>query len=283
MELLPIGVFARLTGLTVRAVRHYGELGLLEPAYVDEDTGYRYYAPDQVEDAAAIRRLPFLELALDEIREIVEADDPAFTRTRLLQHRAKMAELAATTEQILGTLQRLIDGEEKLVPDATDISVQVLVKEVPDTPVLVIRDRQPADTMSTVIPAAYAELESYLRELGVEPTGPPITLCPYADDDGMVAVANSFPVDDGVPGRGRIETAVLPACTVLSIEHWGHYDQLDRSYRALQAAVERAGLDASGEPREIYWTGPEEVPVAKWLTEVQLPVVRDDAKLAAFA
>jgi len=39
MELLPIGVFARLTGLTVRAVRHYGELGLLEPAYVDEDTG----------------------------------------------------------------------------------------------------------------------------------------------------------------------------------------------------------------------------------------------------
>ena len=96
------------------------------------------------------------------------------------------------------------------MPDATDISVKVLVKRVPDTPVLVIRDRQPADTMSTVIPAAYAELESYLRELGVEPTGPPITLCPYADDDGMVAVENSFPVEDGVPGRGRIETAVFP-------------------------------------------------------------------------
>ena len=67
MELIPIGRFARLTGLTVRAVRHYGELGLLEPAYIDPDTGYRYYAPDQVEDAAAIRRLRLLELALDEI------------------------------------------------------------------------------------------------------------------------------------------------------------------------------------------------------------------------
>jgi effector-binding domain-containing protein/DNA-binding transcriptional MerR regulator len=280
MELLAIGRFARLTGLTVRAIRHYAELGLLEPAYVDSDTGYRYYVPDQVVDAAAIRRLRFLELALDEIREIVVADDPSFTRARLLQHRAKMAELAATTEQILSTLQRLIDGEEKLVPDATDISDKVLVKEVPDTPVLVIREREPADRMSVVIPAAYAELEGYLGELGVEPTGPPITLCPYADDEGMVAVENSFPVDAGVPGRGRIEAAVLPGCTVLSLEHWGHYDELDRSYRALQAIVERAGLEVSGEPREIYWTDPEDLPVERWLTEVQFPVARDEARLA---
>jgi len=71
MDLLTIGQFARLTGLTVRAVRHYGELGLLQPAYVDPDTGYRYYSADQLTDAAAIRRLRFLEVALDEIREIV--------------------------------------------------------------------------------------------------------------------------------------------------------------------------------------------------------------------
>jgi MerR family regulatory protein len=51
MDLLPIGQFARMTGLTVRAVRHYGELGLLEPAYVDPDTGYRYFTTEQVADA----------------------------------------------------------------------------------------------------------------------------------------------------------------------------------------------------------------------------------------
>ena len=97
----------------------------------------------------------------------------------------------------------------------------------------------------------------------------------------MVAVENSFPVADGVPGRGRIETAVLPACTVLSIEHWGPTTS-STARTALQARGARRAR-ASGDPREIYWTGPEEVPVEKWLTEVQLPVVRDDAKLAAFA
>ena len=145
MELLAIGQFARLTGLTVRAVRHYGELGLLQPAYVDPETGYRYYSNDQLTDAAAIRRLRFLEVALDEIREIVEAGDPSFTRSRLLRHRAKMAELAATTEQILTTLQRLIEGEEELVPEAIDIRGDIEIKEVPAQPVLLIRERAPLE------------------------------------------------------------------------------------------------------------------------------------------
>lgn len=39
-DLLSIGRFAQLSGLTVRAVRHYGELGLLSPAWVDDETGY---------------------------------------------------------------------------------------------------------------------------------------------------------------------------------------------------------------------------------------------------
>jgi DNA-binding transcriptional MerR regulator len=85
-----------------------------------------------VADAAAIRRLRFLELALDEIREIVDADDPSFTRARLVQHRAKMAELAVTTQQILATLQRLIEGEDELVPDTVDIHDEIEINDVPE-------------------------------------------------------------------------------------------------------------------------------------------------------
>ena len=47
--LLPIGRFARLTELTVKALRHYAEIGLLEPARVDEATGYRFYALEQAD------------------------------------------------------------------------------------------------------------------------------------------------------------------------------------------------------------------------------------------
>jgi effector-binding domain-containing protein len=283
MELLAIGRFARLTGLTVRAVRHYGELGLLQPAYVDRESGYRYYSADQLTDAAAIRRLRFLELALDEIREIIEADDPSFTRARLVRHRAKMAELAATTEQILTALQRLIEGEEGLVPTTADIRDEIEIKDVPAQPVLMIRERAPLEKLSEVIPEAFQEIEDYLHERGLEPVGPPTTICPYADEEGMVDIENAWTVDGSVPGRGRIHAAMLPACTVLAYEHRGHYKELDRSYRALEALVEQEGLSKTGEPREIYWTNPKELRPEEWVTEIQFPIVRDETRIAALA
>ena len=72
----PIGRFARLTGLTVRAVRHYGELGLLEPAYIDPDTGYRYDAPDQVEDVQRVAKDLFENTRLY-LAVVGPFDDPA--------------------------------------------------------------------------------------------------------------------------------------------------------------------------------------------------------------
>ncbi len=49
MQLMPIGRFSRLTGVGVKALRHYDELGLPVPAAVDDETGYRFYSPDQVD------------------------------------------------------------------------------------------------------------------------------------------------------------------------------------------------------------------------------------------
>jgi hypothetical protein len=53
-DLVPIGRFARLSGLTVKALRHYDAVGLLRPAYVDDSSGYRYYALPQARAAEAM-------------------------------------------------------------------------------------------------------------------------------------------------------------------------------------------------------------------------------------
>ena len=66
-DLLPIGRFARLAGLTVGALRHYDEEGVLRPADVDRDTGYRRYRRDQLPTARAIAALRELELSLPAI------------------------------------------------------------------------------------------------------------------------------------------------------------------------------------------------------------------------
>jgi DNA-binding transcriptional MerR regulator len=65
--LLPIGDFSRMTYLSVKALRHYHEVGLLDPRRIDPATGYRLYDPSQVSTAQVIRRLRDLGMPLEDI------------------------------------------------------------------------------------------------------------------------------------------------------------------------------------------------------------------------
>ena len=72
-ELLAIGDFARMTLLSVKTLRRHQEIGLLEPAWVDPDSGYRYYAPEQVPTAPVVRRFRDLGMPLAELSTLVHA------------------------------------------------------------------------------------------------------------------------------------------------------------------------------------------------------------------
>lgn len=115
MQLMPIGRFSRLTGVGVKALRHYDELGLLAPAAVDDETGYRFYSPDQVDRAEAIRLLRRLDMPLDEIRSTLAAGDPAALRTALVDHQRQLATRDAELRATRGKLQRIIDGRETIM------------------------------------------------------------------------------------------------------------------------------------------------------------------------
>jgi PPM family protein phosphatase len=68
--LLTIGGFARAAGLTAKALRLYDEVGLLPPAAVDPDSGYRLYDPRQLRQARLIARLRRIGMPLAEIRTV---------------------------------------------------------------------------------------------------------------------------------------------------------------------------------------------------------------------
>jgi DNA-binding transcriptional MerR regulator len=88
MDLVNIGEFARETRLSPKALRLYDELGLLPPARVDPDSGYRWYSNDQVERARLVARLRRIGLSLRQIRDI----------TRLCPDEAAAAITARWTE-----------------------------------------------------------------------------------------------------------------------------------------------------------------------------------------
>ena len=82
MEEVSIGEFARRSRLSVKALRLYDELGVLIPARVDRDSGYRYYDDAQLETARLVAMLRQLEFPLASIKELL-ARDPTDAAERI--------------------------------------------------------------------------------------------------------------------------------------------------------------------------------------------------------
>jgi DNA-binding transcriptional MerR regulator len=132
-DLLSIGRFARLSGLSVGALRHYDELDLLRPADTDRFTGYRRYRRDQLETARTIARLRDLEMPLDEIRAVLAMDDPAEQRRRIAAHRARIEARTNRLHGLLHVLGRLSDGKEPIVTTSATNAAATSVELDPAT------------------------------------------------------------------------------------------------------------------------------------------------------
>ena len=90
---LTIGDFARATHLSVKALRYYHSVGVLEPAAIDPATGYRRYGTDQIAVAQIIRRFRNLDMPLEDIQSILAAPDVAIRSQVIATHLSRLGEL----------------------------------------------------------------------------------------------------------------------------------------------------------------------------------------------
>lgn len=87
---MTIGRFARVSGLSVHTLRHYDDVGILAPAEVDPDSGYRRYRRDQVRHARLIQALRWIDLPVDEIRAALDDETGAALAEVLTRHRGRL-------------------------------------------------------------------------------------------------------------------------------------------------------------------------------------------------
>lgn len=107
-RLLTISTFARAVGIPGSALRFYAGEGVLVPAEVDSFTGYRYYAPSQIEAGVLVARMRAAGVAVQLMRDFLDASVPEATRiidrmiaTHSAQSHRRGLELAALRESIL--------------------------------------------------------------------------------------------------------------------------------------------------------------------------------------
>ena len=167
VELMSIGRFARLSGLSVGTLRHYDEVGLLRPADVDGDTGYRRYRPKQLPQARAIRRLRELDLSLDQIREVLATGDLDLLR----EHRARLERTIWRHQRAAYLLKRLIEGEDDLMAEPQTVETDhrsLGVALYNDTWRLLEKERTPAED-EELVHQAHASAYHWLKAPECEP------------------------------------------------------------------------------------------------------------------
>jgi DNA-binding transcriptional MerR regulator len=82
---ISIGEFARRSRLSLKALRLYGERGVLVPSRVDQASGYRYYDTAQLDDARLVVMMRELQLPLAAVKELL-ACEPADAAARIAEH-----------------------------------------------------------------------------------------------------------------------------------------------------------------------------------------------------
>lgn len=247
--LLTIGVFARRSRLSPKALRLYDRLGVLTPAHVDEENGYRRYRESQLETARLVALLRRLDMPLALVAEIVSAPDTQ--RAELVASYWETIERRiAFQRQLVAHLRIRLAGEE----GSFDM-YEIHEREVPEQVVLTEQRHVRIPELSQWLPEAIDRLIESAEERG-GPAGDVFVVYHgevNEDSDGPVEVC--VPVDGGEassdaptrrePGHKEAYTRITKA----QVE----YPQILSAYDAVAQWIGTQGRTVTGSPREVYF------------------------------
>jgi DNA-binding transcriptional MerR regulator len=265
--LLTVGRFAAACRLSVKALHHYDDVGVLRPVSVDPATGYRYYAPDQVRTALTIALLRSLDVPLPVIKEVLR--EPAALAPALSRERERLRREALRARQALASVERIL-REGTLAPHEVASVVE------PDRTVVALRGRATAETLLADSERLIGDLLARLAAAAIDASAAPV-IGVYPDGlDGefpiIVAVEETEAIPDAAGACPALERFALPGGAFATASHVGAYEELPLAYHALAVWLHEHGHPLAGPVREVYLNDPADTPPASLVTRVMVPI-----------
>lgn len=265
-HLYRIGLFAQMNRITVKALRFYEEQGLLLPAKIDGESGYRYYTMSQMETLHRILALKEAGFTIEDMKHLDASGDE---RSFLLRKKNAILEKIA---QLTLQLSR-IDGY--LMAGGNSLAAPVMVKTIPETVCAVMRRRIDFyDALFDIMP----ELGGYMEEAGCVCALPEYCFTQYLEpgfQEAQILVEVCEAVTEKKADRGSLRFRTIPETRAACIYHKGSYRDFPKTYEVILRYIEENGYEICGNIRESYidgvWNKDSE---DEWLSEIQIPVVK---------
>jgi DNA-binding transcriptional MerR regulator/effector-binding domain-containing protein len=262
-----VGRFATLTHLSVKALRHYHQVGLLEPAEVDLYTGYRYYSLEQLPTAQLIRRLRDLRMPVADVRAVLVARSAGERDTLIAAHIDHLETELAATQAAVNSLRALLESAPGQHPvhrrAESGCSALAITEDSID----------PADLESWWREAIY-ELRAAADERGVQVTGTAGGLYDESLFQGEPGDATVYLPVTTPRDVGRIKPLVVPAAEVAVTTHRGSYADFDLAFAQLGSYIAEHELAVGRQLREYYHRDYSHTSdCALWRTEIAWPII----------
>lgn len=271
---LKISEFSRLGSVSVKTLRYYDEIGLLQPAAVDQWTKYRYYDAAQIMRLRRIMMFKQMGFALAEIGRILDDgldNDKLLSLVRL--RRTDVQQQLGQLEQRLGDLNHWI---EQLQQENNMSNYEMQVKEV--SPILVAMIRATAPTQAD-LPAmfnqSFGQTWAHVGQQGAAAGSTSISI--YYDEEWTgrdIQVGAAVPLSREIAATDAIAVTSLPAAMMATTTHVGPFRFLSQAFDALAQWLSAEGYKIVGPCREIYLSGNPQGDQSDCVTEVQFPVMK---------
>lgn len=265
--MLTIGELSKITGLSVKTLRFYHEAEVLVPSFVDQDTGYRYYAESKIDEARIIKQLRQLEFPLEEIAEILKNyHDDADILDYLERQKRTIEDKVRAYREIGTSLDQIISQERKARKTMTEAHYEVETKMLDSLLIAGVRMKGKYGDCGQ----GFAKIG---RQFGRHISGKPFLLhfdAEYKDDDADFEAC--FPIRKGT-STSEITVRELAGGHCLALLHKGPYEELGRSYQKILTHIKEQGLEILQPTREVYIKGPGMIfkgNPKKYLTEIQM-------------
>jgi DNA-binding transcriptional MerR regulator len=269
-NLMTIGRFSSLTRISVRMLRHYDAHGVLTPARVDDDTGYRWYAAGQLDDAMLVRQLRDVGFGVPAIGALIDARATTTFTHALEQQRAVLVDDARAAQHRLDLIDRMRETHQKEQTMSSTHTVTIETRPFAARRVVALRGTIPTYRDEDQL---WDRLMPELGRQGVAVAGP----CGAIDldeeyqerDVDKEVFAHVAP---GTSASAPLEARDLPEEPAVCATLTGSYDLIGDACDQLVRWAAEHGTPGTGGMRYVYLNDVRTTPPEQLVTEIYLPI-----------
>lgn len=268
-NLFRIGEVAKMFHVSVSLLRHYENEGLLSPAYISEESGYRYYSTEQFEVLNMIRYLRVLDMPLSEIDSFLKNRDIDSMEGKLRQQKEilikKQQELKRIEKKIEHCLDRLKDAQSVELNKVEHVTMPEKRIAWMDNP-LKIQGFLDMEVPIRQLDQSDEEAVVFLGKVGVGISEKHLLSGEVEKYDGAFLILDEEDLYSG-------KTTILPKTACVRIRFRGSHPEAVAQYQILLDHIKKNNLRIAGFSREVtlidYGITNER---DKFVTEICIPV-----------